>query len=131
MYVGPVGSIPQQQYSKPMALVVMRGGGYIKCVKTMHISDSVMVCYTPEITELTFSTVVNVAGQVSRSWVPGSIVDVLDLPTYNYECPVEVTGRCYDCCETKCLTQLHEELQSQEFAENECQKKCFQFCGFA
>lgn len=135
-YVGPVGTIPRSQYVRPIAFVVIEGGAYLRCTKTEQIADTTLICNTPEVTALSFSAVVNTAGQVSRPWVTGSVVQVLSLPRYSYECPVEVTGRCYDCCEILCLQQQEDEsemdaIDDLEIEENVCQKKCFGFCGFA
>ncbi len=134
-YIGPIGSVPRSLYVKPTALLVMKGGSYITCLITEHISDSCVVCLTPEMTASAASAVVNSIGSVSQPWVPGSMVDVLDLPVYAYACPAEMTSRCYDCCEAECQPQFEDhdlELKTDLDDENQhiCQKRCFEFCGF-
>ena len=74
--------------------------------QTFLISNDELVCETPEMTSMKASIVSHVMDQRSRAWVPGSIVEVESLPRYKYDCPVELSGRCFDCCEAECQFQV-------------------------
>ena len=106
IYIGPVGETPVDEYKPPSVFVVMDGGATLPCVNTEHISNGELVCKTPEMTSMNVSVVSHVVGQRSRAWVPGSILTVQSLPRYKYDCPMEKSGRCFDCCEAECQFQV-------------------------
>ena len=105
-YIGPLGETPVDEYKPPSAFVVMEGGSHVPCSQTSHISNDELVCETPEMTSMKASIVSHVMDQRSRAWVPGTIVEVESLPRYKYDCPVELSGRCFDCCEAECQFQV-------------------------
>lgn len=137
VYQGPLGNIPKEEYERPAALVVMAGGAHARCLSTSHLSDEELVCTTPEMTALNVSMVVLVVRQQSQVWQRGSLVEVRYLPQYKYQCEVELSGRCFDCCEEECQFQFQEnrEIQDQAllvegFAQF-CKRECMEFCGFS
>lgn len=105
-YIGALGSDPVEKYKPPTVFVVMEGGAYVQCVRTAHVSNNELVCETPEMTSLNVSIVPLVVDQRSRAWEPGSLVAVETLPRYKYDCPMEQSGRCFDCCEAECQFQV-------------------------
>jgi hypothetical protein len=105
-YVGPVGSKPAEEYMPPSVFVVMEGGAHVPCLRTGHISNNQLVCETPEMTSTNVSVVSHVVDQHNRAWAPGTIVAVESLPRYKYDCPMERSGRCFDCCEAECQFQF-------------------------
>jgi hypothetical protein len=136
-YLGPLGSIPAAKYTRPMALVVMKGGGYLRCSMTDHVSDGAVVCHTPEMMAASASAIVDIAGQVSRPWLAGTTFQVLESPRYRFACPVEKSGRCYDCCEAECFAQYEfDDLPDLGDAtaglvgSTHCSQRCYEFCGF-
>jgi len=106
-YVGPLGrSTPVEEYMPPSVFVVKEGGAHVECERTVHVSSNMLICETPEMTSMNVSIVSNVVGQRSQAWVPGTVLTVESLPRYKYDCPVEKSGRCYDCCEAECQFQV-------------------------
>ena len=105
-YLGPLGEVPADQYTPPTVFVVMEGGAYEQCTRTSHISNSKLLCETPELTSMNASVVSRVVDQRSKAWAPGTIVAVEALPRYKYDCQVEMSGRCFDCCEAECQFQV-------------------------
>ena len=106
MYIGALGETPADEYKPASAFVVMEGGSHVPCSQTFLISNDELVCETPEMTSMKASIVSHVMDQRSRAWMPGSIVEVESLPRYKYDCPVELSGRCFDCCEAECQFQV-------------------------
>jgi len=136
-YVGPVGSKPAEEYSPPSVFVVMQGGAYVPCKDTEHLSNTALVCHTPEMTSMNVSLVSHVADQRSRAWSPGTLVSVESLPRYKYDCPQEKSGRCFDCCEGECHFQFESGQGNDdptlliEGFDRFCKTECFRFCGFS
>ena len=106
MYVGPSGELPAEHYKPPSVFVVMEGGAYVSCIDTHHVSNDKLVCETPEMTSMNVSVVSHVVDQRSKAWAPGSIIMVESLPRYKYDCFIEKSGRCFDCCEAECQFQV-------------------------
>jgi hypothetical protein len=106
-YVGPLGgSTPVEEYMPPSVFVVKEGGAHVECERTVHVSSNMLICETPEMTSKNVSIVSHVVGQRSQAWVPGTVLTIESLPRYKYDCPVEKSGRCYDCCEAECQFQV-------------------------
>lgn len=105
-YIGALGNDPADKYKPPTVFVVMEGGAHVQCVRTGHVSNYELVCETPEMTSMNVSIVPYVVDQRSRAWDPNSIVAVETLPRYKYDCPMEQSSRCFDCCEAECQFQV-------------------------
>jgi len=116
MYQGPLGATPREEYERPRAMVVMKAGGHMKCLASLHLSDNTIVCKTPEMTDLNASVVVVLMRQQSKAWERGSILQVKYLPQYKYDCEPELSGRCFDCCEAECQFQFEENSEINDQA---------------
>jgi len=139
LYKGPTGpGLTRADYTRPETFLIMKEGSAIKCLQTRHKGDRLVLCITPEMTSANASAVVVIADQRSRPWASGSIIFADQLPRFKYACPIEKSGRCFDCCEGECQEQF--ELQGPEQAPDVtlefegyhafCAKECWAFCGF-
>jgi len=140
VYTGAIGlALPRSEYTPPEAKLVMRQKDVVDCLSTQHISDSSLVCNAPEMTALNASIVIVATGLHSKLWAESSIIYADQLPGFKYECPVEKTGRCYDCCEASCHQQFEMQGGSDvldvdlEFGGYHafCSKECWSFCGYS